>query len=105
MQVIVIRPLSQTAKTSPSHGEDMGSIPVGVTKRTSSPLLLCKIPFTRLVCSRTAVYILRAVFVTTVEGLLFLLKNARTSECPLSQRNTNKCTHFAFIDRCYLDRL
>ena len=25
------RPLSQTVKTSPSHGEDMGSIPVGVT--------------------------------------------------------------------------
>ena len=24
-------PLSQTVKTSPSHGEDMGSIPVGVT--------------------------------------------------------------------------
>ena len=27
------RPLSQTVKTSPSHGEDMGSIPVGVTKQ------------------------------------------------------------------------
>ena len=26
-----MRPLSQTVKTSPSHGEDMGSIPVGVT--------------------------------------------------------------------------
>ena len=25
-----MRPLSQTVKTSPSHGGDMGSIPVGV---------------------------------------------------------------------------
>ena len=29
-------PLSQTVKTSPSHGEDMGSIPVGVTKQAAS---------------------------------------------------------------------
>ncbi len=27
------RPLGQAAKTSPSHGENMGSIPVGVTKK------------------------------------------------------------------------
>ena len=33
-----MRPLSQTVKTSPSHGEDMGSIPVGVTKRNKSEL-------------------------------------------------------------------
>ena len=31
MQVMWSWPLSQTAKTSPSHGEDMGSIPVWVT--------------------------------------------------------------------------
>lgn len=29
-------PLSQAAKTSPSHGEGMGSIPVGVTRQTKS---------------------------------------------------------------------
>ena len=38
-------PLSQTAKTSPSHGEDMGSIPVGVTKKRThcfcSAFFLC----------------------------------------------------------------
>ncbi len=28
------RPISQTVKTSPSHGEDMGSIPVWVTRDT-----------------------------------------------------------------------
>ena len=33
-----MRPLSQTVKTSPSHGEDMGSIPVGVTKQNKSEL-------------------------------------------------------------------
>ena len=31
-------PLSQAAKTSPSHGEGMGSIPVRVTKRNKSEL-------------------------------------------------------------------
>ena len=46
MQVMWSWPLSQTAKTSPSHGEDMGSIPVGVTNFTSLCLLpLCKFPF------------------------------------------------------------
>ncbi len=29
-------PISQTVKTSPSHGEDMGSIPVWVTRDSSS---------------------------------------------------------------------
>ena len=32
-QVARTWPLSQAAKTSPSHGEGMGSIPVGVTKK------------------------------------------------------------------------
>ena len=38
-------PLSQAAKTSPSHGEGMGSIPVGVTKQkvlqTRSTFFVC----------------------------------------------------------------
>ena len=34
------RPLSQTAKTSPSHGEDMGSIPVGVTSGKVPPPII-----------------------------------------------------------------
>ena len=32
------RPISQAAKTSPSHGEGMGSIPVRVTKQNKSEL-------------------------------------------------------------------
>ena len=31
-KIIYIRPLGQAVKTSPFHGGDMGSIPVGVTK-------------------------------------------------------------------------
>ncbi len=33
-----MRPHSQAAKTSPSHGEGVGSIPAGVTKRNKSEL-------------------------------------------------------------------
>ena len=33
-----MRPVGQAAKTSPSHGENMGSIPVRVTKRNKSEL-------------------------------------------------------------------
>ena len=44
-----VRPLSQAAKTSPSHGEGMGSIPVGVTNQKRSAqcalLFLIVIPF------------------------------------------------------------
>ena len=36
-QVARTWPLSQAAKTSPSHGEGMGSIPVGVTKKENAP--------------------------------------------------------------------
>ena len=32
----IIRPLGQEAKTSPSHGENVGSIPAGVTIRKNS---------------------------------------------------------------------
>ena len=60
------RPLSQTAKTSPSHGEDMGSIPVGVTTfPISKPFGLAffmQDSVSRLVCSRlAAAHTLRAV--------------------------------------------
>ena len=35
------RPVSQAAKTSPSHGEGMGSIPVRVTKKEKAPQARC----------------------------------------------------------------
>ena len=73
-------PLSQTVKTSPSHGEDMGSIPVGVTSgfplsKSASHydlLSLCKVP-SRLVCSHGVLLIRSAAFLCkTLEHLLFL---------------------------------
>lgn len=70
MQVVKQWPLSQTAKTSPSHGEDMGSIPVGVTNFTSLCLLpFSKFPFhSRYVAS--AINILCAAFNLRVEETL-----------------------------------
>ena len=50
MQVLRTWPLSQTAKTSPSHGEDMGSIPVGVTNLADLPALPKQVSFSQLVC-------------------------------------------------------
>ena len=51
------RPLSQTAKTSPSHGEDMGSIPVGVTNLAGSPpALLKQVSFSQLVCGLPKIF-------------------------------------------------
>ena len=42
------RPVGQAAKTSPSHGENMGSIPVRVTnKSTPNGVLFCFICSTR----------------------------------------------------------
>ena len=38
----MIWPVGQAAKTSPSHGENMGSIPVRVTKTNVSELLCDK---------------------------------------------------------------
>ena len=35
-----IRPVGQAVKTSPSHGEGMGSIPVGVTKEKSTTFVV-----------------------------------------------------------------
>ena len=32
---IILRPVGQAVKTSPFHGGDMGSIPVGVTKNAT----------------------------------------------------------------------
>ena len=49
-------PLSQTVKTSPSHGEDMGSIPVGVTTKQAERLAsFMQVSFSQLVCSLRAV--------------------------------------------------
>ena len=60
MQVIRTWPLSQTAKTSPSHGEDMGSIPVGVTNLAGFlPALLKQVSFSQLVCGYADQYSLR----------------------------------------------
>ena len=79
-------PLSQTVKTSPSHGEDMGSIPVGVTTlniRRHPPAFLMQ--DSSAVGMHTVAYILRAVFLETVESLPDSPKGKskapRTSRC------------------------
>ena len=53
-----MRPHSQAAKTSPSHGEGVGSIPAGVTKRNKSELFrrskLVRICFFTVCLARSA---------------------------------------------------
>ncbi len=88
-----IRPVSQTVKTSPSHGEDRGSIPLRVTKNStcinksiflSKPTgleyhpHLCGISSTRrasCILSRFSVYLCR---IDDIHGFALIRNNSST---------------------------
>ena len=71
MRVMWSWPLSQTAKTSPSHGEDMGSIPVGVTNLVGFlPALLKQVSFSRLVYGSAGNILCAALAPLRVEEIL-----------------------------------
>ena len=99
------RPVSQAAKTSPSHGEGMGSIPVRVTKKEKAPQARCLFLFGDLCRKRHSVCAAHTwVRQTPIERVELARKRQRRLFLPKGQMSVRvkyrKRGAFSFLVAC-----
>ena len=108
------RPLSQTAKTSPSHGEDMGSIPVGVTRKKHTFVYQDNVCFFQrnkslagfVKCTACVKYAPRVKCAAAREGIYFIshcdegaiFHNSRSELFHIRQRRIFHLKYYRFYD-------